>query len=53
MQSEDKPDCFMYYKYVIWCVNAVICISDESFCTMKGIQTKLKPKGDNIEEPDM
>ena len=43
----------MYYEYVLWYVDNVICVSDDPLYTMKCIQAKLKLKGENIEEPDM
>ena len=39
--------------YLICYVDDVHCIRDEPLHTMKGIQEKLKLKGDKIEEPDM
>ena len=43
----------MYYGYVLCYVDGVLCSSDDLLCTMKGIRSKLKLKGDNIEDPDM
>ena len=43
----------MYYEYVICYVDDILFISDDPLCTTKGIQAKLKLKGDNIQEPDM
>ena len=40
-----KPGLFMYYDYLFWYVNDVICISDYPICSMKYIQSKLKLKG--------
>ena len=43
----------MYYEYVLFYVDGVLCISDDPICTIKGIQSKFKLKGDKIEETDM
>ena len=53
MRSAVKPGGFMYYQYVICYAGDVLCISDDPISTMKGIQSKFKLKGDNIEEPGM
>ena len=44
---------FIYYEYVLFYVDYVLCISDDPLCTMKGIQAKLKLKGYKIEKLDM
>ena len=38
----------MYYDYVFFYVDDVLCISDEPIFTMKGIQAKFKLKGFKI-----
>ena len=43
----------MYYEYVLWYVDDVLCISDDPIRTMKVIKAKFKLKGENIEEPDI
>ena len=43
----------MYYKYLLFYVYDVPCISDEPLRTMKGIHAKFKLKGYKIEEPDI
>ena len=53
MRPAVKPFRFIYYEYVLCNVYGVLCISDETLCTMKGIQDNFKLKGYKIEEPDM
>ena len=48
-----KPGGFIYYDYVLCYVYDVLCISDDPFYTMKGIQGKFKLKRGRIEEPDI
>ena len=48
-----KQGGFMYYEYVIFYVDDVLCISDDPLRIMKRIQAMFKLKGRNIEEPDM
>ena len=43
----------MYYEYVLFYVDDVLCISNDPICTMEVIQAKFKLKGEKIEEPDM
>ena len=43
----------MYYECVICYVDDVICISNDTRCTMEVIKAKLKLKGNKIEEPDI
>ena len=53
MYAAVKPYGFVYYEYVLFYANDVICIIDDILCTMKGIHAKLKLKKCKIEEPDM
>ena len=39
----------MYYECVLCYIYGVLYISDDPFCNMKGIKTKFKLKGGNIE----
>ena len=48
-----KPGGFIYYEYVLWYVNDVLCISDDPLFNIKGKQVEFKTKGGNIEVPDM
>ena len=43
----------MYYEYVLFYVDDLLCISDDTLCTMKVIQAKFKLKGDKIVESNM
>ena len=49
----DKAGGFMYYYYVIFYVDGVLCISDDVLCTMKVIQAKFKLKRHKLQEPDI
>ena len=41
----------MYYEYLIFYVDDVLCISGDQLCATKGIHSKFKLKGDKREEP--
>ena len=45
MQPAVKPVGFVYYECVLFYVDDVICIIDDSLRTMKSIQSKFKLKG--------
>ena len=53
MRPSVKPGGFNYYEYILFYVDEVLCISDDPLCTMKVIQSTLKPKGYKLKEPDM
>ena len=53
MRISVKPGGFMYYWYVLCCVDGMLFIIDDPLLTMKGMHAKFKLKGYKIEETDM
>ena len=47
-----KADGFQYYEMVLCFVDDLLCISDDSMNTMKGIQRTFKLKDDNFDKPE-
>ena len=53
LRPDIKSNEFQYYKYVVYYVDDVLCISENPMITIQGIEHKFELKDDKIEPPEI